>query len=65
MKIVTHEDCHKYYAYYFFGHNKDGICVTAEGIGDYSNGSVSTINFVYCLNNVFIRNSVEIINLTS
>ncbi len=43
VKIVTHEDCHKYYAYYFFGHNKDGICVTAEGIGDYSNGSVSTI----------------------
>ncbi len=43
IKIVNHEDCHRYYSYYFFGHKKDGVCVTAEGIGDYSNGSVSTV----------------------
>ena len=43
IKIITHEDCHKFYSYYFFGHKKPGVCVTAEGIGDYSSGSVSTI----------------------
>jgi len=44
-KIITHfhEDCHKYYAYYFFKERKDGLAITAEGLGDYSNGSVSTL----------------------
>jgi len=43
IKVINHEDCHKYYSFYFFKHRKKGICITAEGIGDYSNGSVSTI----------------------
>ena len=43
IKVIKHEDCHKYYSFYFFSHRKDGICITAEGIGDYSNGSISTI----------------------
>ena len=43
IQIVNHEDCHRYYSYYFFGHKKNGICVTSEGIGDYSNGSVTSV----------------------
>ena len=43
IKFVLHEDCHKYYSYYFFSERKNGIAITAEGIGDYSNGSVSKI----------------------
>ena len=43
IKIINHETCHRMYAYYFFPLRKNGICVTAEGIGDYSNGSVSII----------------------
>ena len=49
IKFVLHEDCHKYYSFYFFSERKDGIAITSEGIGDYSNGSVSTvkkINFI-------------------
>ena len=44
-KISTqiHEDCHKYYSYYFFDNRKDGILLTSEGVGDYSSGSVSTV----------------------
>lgn len=44
-KIITylHEDCHKYYSYYFFKERKNGIAITAEGLGDYSNGSVSVL----------------------
>ncbi len=43
IKIQIHEDCHKYYSYFFFPKRKDGIAITCEGIGDYSRGSVSTI----------------------
>ncbi len=43
IKFIYHEDCHKYYSYYFFPDRKDGIAITSEGIGDYSNGSVSTV----------------------
>lgn len=43
IKIYLHEDCHKYYSYYFFKERKKGIAITCEGIGDYSNGSVTLI----------------------
>ena len=43
IKIVDHETCHRLYSYYFFPIRKNGNCITAEGIGDYSNGSVSKI----------------------
>ena len=43
IRFIYHEDCHKYYSYYFFPDRKDGIAITSEGIGDYSNGSVSTV----------------------
>ena len=43
IKVQLHEDCHKYYSFYFFKERKDGIAITCEGIGDYSNGSVSTV----------------------
>ncbi len=43
IKFALHEDCHKFYSYYFFSERKNGISITAEGIGDYSNGSVSII----------------------
>lgn len=44
-KISTqiHEDCHKYYSYYFFKDRKDGILLTSESVGDFSSGSVSTV----------------------
>ena len=43
IKIYLHEDCHKFYSFYFFKERRNGIAITCEGIGDYSNGSVSTI----------------------
>lgn len=43
IKIYLHEDCHKYYSYFFFPDRADGIAITSEGLGDYSNGSVTTI----------------------
>ena len=49
-KIITylHEDCH--ITYIIFKERKDGIAITAEGLGDYSNGSVSTLkNSVFSL----------------
>ncbi|MEI6424652.1 MAG: carbamoyltransferase C-terminal domain-containing protein, partial [Lentisphaerota bacterium] len=41
IRFVTHEDCHTYYAY--FGSPLRGrvLLLTSEGIGDYSNGTVS------------------------
>ena len=30
-----------------FKERKDGIAITAEGLGDYSNGSVSTLKIQY------------------
>ena len=43
IRTYLHEDCHKYYSYYIFPDRANGIAITAEGLGDYSNGSVSTI----------------------
>ena len=43
IKVQFHEDCHKYYSYFFFKERKNGIAITSEGIGDYSNGSVSIV----------------------
>jgi carbamoyltransferase len=43
IKIITHEDCHKFYSYFFFKDRRNGIAITAEGMGDYSRGSVSTV----------------------
>lgn len=40
--FYTHEMCHIYYSYYFYKNRKDGIAITSEGIGDFSNGSVGT-----------------------
>jgi len=40
--IVSHEDCHKYYALCASPlHDQDVCVVTAEGMGDYSNATVS------------------------
>ena len=43
IKVQFHEDCHKYYSYFFFKREKNGIAITSEGSGDYSNGSVSIV----------------------
>ena len=43
INVKLHEDCHKYYSYFFTDERKNGIAITAEGIGDYSRGSVSTV----------------------
>ena len=44
IQFVTHEDCHTAYAYYGGKLNgEDVICLTAEGIGDYSNATFSLI----------------------
>ena len=43
IKVRVHEDCHTYYSYFFTDERKNGIAITAEGIGDYSRGSVSTV----------------------
>ncbi len=40
IKFYTHELCHIYYSYYFYPERKNGIAITSEGIGDFSNGSV-------------------------
>lgn len=42
--FVTHEDCHKYYAW--LGSDlqyKNCTVITSEGVGDYSNGTVSPV----------------------
>ncbi len=41
---VTHEDCHVYYSYFASPMRGDVLAFTAEGIGDYSNGSVSIMS---------------------
>ncbi len=43
IKVYLHEDCHINYAYYFYKERKNGICITNEGMGDFSRGSVSTV----------------------
>lgn len=41
---VTHEDCHTYYSYFASPLRGDVLALTSEGIGDYSNGTVSTFS---------------------
>jgi carbamoyltransferase len=41
VRFVTHEDCHTYYAYFGSPLRGKALVLTAEGIGDYSNGTVS------------------------
>lgn len=41
IRFVTHEDCHTYYAYFGSPLRGKVVVLTSEGIGDYSNGTVS------------------------
>lgn len=41
VRTVTHEDCHTFYAYFGSPLRGRTLALTAEGIGDYSNGTVS------------------------
>jgi carbamoyltransferase len=41
IRTVTHEDCHTFYAYFASQFRGQVLALTAEGIGDYSNGTVS------------------------
>lgn len=41
IRFVTHEDCHTYYAYFASPLRGKLLVLTSEGIGDYSNGTVS------------------------
>ena len=41
IRTVTHEECHCHYAYWGSRFRTEVLCMTAEGIGDYSNGTVS------------------------
>lgn len=41
IRTVTHEDCHTFYSYFGSPLRGEVLCLTAEGIGDYSNGTVS------------------------
>ncbi len=44
VKVVTHEDCHNFYAYFASPWRDQVLSLTAEGCGDYSNGSVSVMD---------------------
>ncbi len=44
VRTVTHEDCHTFYSYFAGPLRGDILALTSEGIGDYSNGTVSTFN---------------------
>jgi len=44
IRILTHEDCHNYYSYYSCPDRDKKIALTSEGIGDYSNGTVSIMS---------------------
>lgn len=41
IRTITHEECHTYYAYFGSPLRGEVLCLTAEGIGDYSNGTAS------------------------
>jgi carbamoyltransferase len=41
IRFVTHEDCHTFYAYFGSPLRGKALVLTSEGIGDYSNGTVS------------------------
>lgn len=44
IRTVTHEDCHTFYAYFASPLRGQVLALTAEGIGDYSNGTVSVFS---------------------
>jgi carbamoyltransferase len=44
VRTITHEECHSHYAYWGSSHRDEVLCLTAEGMGDYSNGSVSRMS---------------------
>jgi carbamoyltransferase len=44
VRSVIHEDCHTYYAYYGSPLRGKLLAITSEGIGDYSNGTVSIMD---------------------
>lgn len=46
VRTITHEECHAYYAYFASPLRGEVLCLTAEGIGDYSNGTVSRFDEV-------------------
>ncbi len=41
IRTITHEDCHTFYSYFGSPMRGKVMALTAEGIGDYSNGTVS------------------------
>jgi carbamoyltransferase len=41
VRTITHEDCHTFYAYFGSPMRGTVLALTSEGIGDYSNGTVS------------------------
>ncbi len=44
IRTITHEECHAYYSYWGAPDRDEKLCLTAEGIGDYSNGTVSRMS---------------------
>ena len=44
IRTITHEECHAYYSYWGVPDREEALCLTAEGIGDYSNGTVSRMS---------------------
>lgn len=43
IRTVPHEQCHQYYAYFANDRRKDGLVLTCEGSGDYSNATTSVV----------------------
>lgn len=41
VRMIAHEDCHRFYGYFGSPLRGKVLLLTAEGIGDYSNGTVS------------------------
>ncbi len=41
VRTITHEDCHTFYSYFGSPLRGEVLALTAEGIGDYSNGTAS------------------------
>lgn len=44
IRTVTHEDCHTFYSYFASPLRGQVLALTSEGIGDYSNGTVSVFS---------------------
>lgn len=45
IRTITHEDCHTFYSYFASPLRGKVLCLTAEGIGDYSNQTVSEFSY--------------------